>query len=757
MLRMRNLFALFVCLLLAAPLLADVVVDPEAFALENIPTGAVFDQPLTLTNEGEQEVGFTIGVEIAEDERLGPQRDRRGGPDDMGYEWRDNLEDDGPEFEWIDITNFQGVRLFNLGDDQNTGALALGWTFPFWGVNYNQIYGNSDAWASFTYTGNNYNYAVQNFPVAVGGAAVMDKTYHFGSVDYGNCVLRYWTNNADMAIIQWWGGGSEQFELILTDDGMAKMQWGPNSQPRNAGVNFGDGRHGWYFGAPAGYIGPGRAIGIGPQSVWVSWIAVEPEEGDIGGGEDFEVSVIFNTMGIEEGNYAATITIETSEDQAIEVPVEMAVLGGAAIFSEDQGHDFGIVYVGTVAEYAVPVENIGQDLLIIDEIVSDNADVFYAEEGDGWEIEAGESRDIHIFCAPADEGEVEGVLTVISNAVNLPEAPFPVRADGFLAPIIDLSTNAIEEDMVTGEVVENVVTVTNEGGAPLEFTVEAEIIDEPGRDRGVRDARSVRNAGPMRDDPGELIAQFNQLNVVNNYTNAVGYDRDNDLVIFNSYTSSFTALWTHDNYENFREVRRWAMPNPMDGAFFDGVILANQHGQAFIHRWDVNGNALQPLPVGFTFYGVAVDPEEGRIFFRENVAPNYDIRVYEYDGGAQLGQLLGRINNYLPMNNNFNPHAIERVPKHPDGQLWLPQTPNLNQIAVNTDNWQAIGRVASYNMGVTQPTTGARMTDTTSGWAVTATPPSASMMTASPKCTGSCTNLRKACWKAAKTSISSLP
>jgi len=94
MLSIRNLFLLLLCMAMASPVWANLTADPEEFALEDIPTGVVFDQGLTLSNNSNNQVSFSIGIELVDqNDLLGPERDRRGGPDDMGYEWRDNLEE----------------------------------------------------------------------------------------------------------------------------------------------------------------------------------------------------------------------------------------------------------------------------------------------------------------------------------------------------------------------------------------------------------------------------------------------------------------------------------------------------------------------------------------------------------------------------------------------------------------------------------------------------------------------------------------
>ncbi len=65
-----------------------------------------------------------------------------GGPDDFGYHFIDNTEPDGPEFNWIDIsetgTEIEPDLSYFMSD-----PLPIGFTFNFYGADYTTIYVNS--------------------------------------------------------------------------------------------------------------------------------------------------------------------------------------------------------------------------------------------------------------------------------------------------------------------------------------------------------------------------------------------------------------------------------------------------------------------------------------------------------------------------------------------------------------------------------------------------------------------------------------
>ena len=68
-----------------------------------------------------------------------------GGPDAFGFRYIDNTAENGPTFDWIDISStgtstiMYGVNQFN-GDDNFSEPIPFGFDFPFYGVNYSTAY-----------------------------------------------------------------------------------------------------------------------------------------------------------------------------------------------------------------------------------------------------------------------------------------------------------------------------------------------------------------------------------------------------------------------------------------------------------------------------------------------------------------------------------------------------------------------------------------------------------------------------------------
>ncbi|HHE46229.1 MAG TPA: hypothetical protein ENL08_00825, partial [Bacteroidetes bacterium] len=176
----------------------------------------------------------------------GPRRDDRGGPDDFGYRWVDSDENGGPEYEWIDISDFDDVVNINgVGDDTNHGPYELGFDFPYYDNEFDRIRYCSNGWASFTnstsiYNFQNFDLPSRNLPENLLAVCLTDWNPNNGGGTY-----MFWTDE-DMAVLTWeniphidQGNARWTFQIILTPNGMIKYQYAQiNQLQRNTLIGF---------------------------------------------------------------------------------------------------------------------------------------------------------------------------------------------------------------------------------------------------------------------------------------------------------------------------------------------------------------------------------------------------------------------------------------------------------------------------------------------------------------------------------------
>ena len=64
-----------------------------------------------------------------------------GGPDAYGYIWRDNLDPQGPAYNWVDILTKPGRLLVErLSDDNTQGPFQMNFNFHYYWYDVNQFW-----------------------------------------------------------------------------------------------------------------------------------------------------------------------------------------------------------------------------------------------------------------------------------------------------------------------------------------------------------------------------------------------------------------------------------------------------------------------------------------------------------------------------------------------------------------------------------------------------------------------------------------
>jgi hypothetical protein len=140
-----------------------------------------------------------------------------GGPDNYGYTWKDSNE---PEvtYNWIDITNrTDAVQVTNLGDDDTTPSIFLGFSFRYYWIDFNAIRIGSNGWLSFDTGFSNNSWCFQNMPSTKPATTnntlaplLSDMTFLSSYAAFPNPgELYYWTNFQDSFVVTfvdlpWW-------------------------------------------------------------------------------------------------------------------------------------------------------------------------------------------------------------------------------------------------------------------------------------------------------------------------------------------------------------------------------------------------------------------------------------------------------------------------------------------------------------------------------------------------------------------------
>jgi len=709
-----------------------IFVEPNAIEASLL-TGELEEHIVNCANEGEALLHGTIELEVIDERRddaarsvrsISPDRavnrDRRSEPDDWGYEWRDNFEDDdGIDFEFIDIAEFEGVRNFNMGDDQTTGPYQLDWEFPYYERVSSQIWVCSDGWVSPTWGG--YTRSFPNYPTPQFG----DMWTHSG-LDWlgGQHPCMFWTNGQDEAIVTYgpnYEGQGMNHQVIINDAGLIKFQYGAGWQNNNrflqqsfVGFNAiveNNGRAGFTI-VPRGQ-GPnlltnGRAIGFGPAQAWSNWISIDQDEFSLEQDEDFDLLVTLDADGMNGGEYSAGITFFSNDPDDPEVVVDVALEVTGAPFlglewPEEAGFPdvmdwngmFGLVFTGGPYEFVYEITNTGTELLIISDIFCEN-EVFMADFEDDIEVEIGETiqRTI-IFDAAVDApDDYNAELLFVWNHPDGEETVVPLHCLAQLPPQIVVDPNAIEEEMFVGSSMEPVIMLGNDGDADLIWNAEAEIVGEPEEDAASRRMREIRNGGPRRDDFGDVLGQHVWNNApVNRYKNCA-YDFDNELMWMGTYSPNWIkAVSFDDDYENIENVVNDFRPggNPMDMGWIGGILYVVPWANNFLLKIDAEGNNLGNCPTPMRICGVGASHEMELLMLMDDGAR--DIHIFEIgDDGNLAGGEIARINTHRQHMNNAGCRNVEWVDAHPDGQLWIHSPNTLWQIHVD-DDWQATGMV----------------------------------------------------------------
>ena len=428
------------------------------------------------------------------------------------------------------------------------------------------------------------------------------------------------------------------------------------------------------------------------------WISINPEIGIVRPDEVLEMEITLNAVGLLDGDYEADLVIYSNDPETPEVTVNifLTVIDGSDIevhWQEEAGWpealDWNLVYFDlfddTSYNLNVNIENAGPSNLEITDVFTDS-DFFTIQVGELF-LGPGEICELDItFRSGEDEtGLFEGVLSILSDDPDEGEIAINMRAIATNPPEILVSSEAIEEQMEIDIIEEHIITIFNDGGAPLRYEILEEIIEEPDRDDSQRHVRTSKNEHsniPLRDGFGDELDHFEvEAGAV------TGLARDGQVMW--AIDSERQQMFSYD-LDNQEILETFELQNRCFGLAYDGQLFwtgvyeVNTPGR--IAQLDRQGNVIMSFSIGdFNVLGVGLD-EEGIWICCYKLADRTTYIKHYTVGGDVIREIA--CEEVIP----FAYGSLTVVPEHEEGPLWYVNwsTNELSQIITNQNEIEFI-------------------------------------------------------------------
>lgn len=392
-------------------------------------------------------------------------------------------------------------------DNWQSGPIKVGFKFPFYGKDYDEIYVSSYGGVSMQQMDGRISCMVPTGD-CVQGLGYISAYTNSGWMDMGaNSKITYGHKNGklyikfkDVVTPATDGGGETttiSFHMALCPDGSVEVYYDDYNP---AGV-FGSGGHNFVgvsdiaasdpcifvdankvqedndgLDAPYYEIQTGSAIKIvAPAKSMIK--SLSSTDGYVGNGESKEIKV---TLAANDElvagpltNYLTVITNDPINPSA-SVKLTANIVGDnlkAEAALDSTSVDFGKVFRTSAQQRTVLLSNNGKDALQVAGVSVKNGKFTLAEEMKAaFSVPAGQGKDIVVTLPTAEKGTVEDVLVITYQDGTTKE--IPLKAEVIGNPTWKSNPESLEVETPYGTNVEKTIQVTNEGDENLAFSVE---------------------------------------------------------------------------------------------------------------------------------------------------------------------------------------------------------------------------------------------------------------------------------------------
>ncbi len=392
-------------------------------------------------------------------------------------------------------------------DNWQSGPIKVGFKFPFYGKDYDEIYVSSYGGVSMQQMDGRISCMVPTGD-CVQGLGYISAYANSGWMDMGaNSKITYGHKNGKLyvkfkdVVTPATNGAGEtttiSFHMALCPDGSVEVYYDDYNP---AGV-FGSGGHNFVgvsdiaaadpcifvdankvqenndgLDAPYYDIVTGSAIKIvAPAKSMIK--SLSSTDGYVGNGESKEIKVTLaandNLVAGPLTNYLTVITNDPINPSST-VKLTANIVGDnlkAEAALDSASVDFGKVFRTSAQQRTVLLSNNGKDVLQVAGVSVKNGKFTLAEEMNAaFSVPAGQGKDIVVTLPTAEKGTVEDVLVITYQDGTTKE--IPLKAEVIGNPTWKSNPESLEVETPYGTNVEKTIQVTNEGDENLAFSVE---------------------------------------------------------------------------------------------------------------------------------------------------------------------------------------------------------------------------------------------------------------------------------------------
>ncbi len=262
-----------------------------------------------------------------------PVEKNAGGPDAFGYVWVDSDEPGGPVFNWVDVSGSGLDIVGDLNDDNFGGPYNIGFSFPFYGNTYSQIYIGSNGIIGFATDSmfSRFKTAIPNAHTPDNMIAWMwddlnpDDPQNPGAHVYvgnlgGNCVIQFvkfpeydggaTVGNVITAEVILYPGGDILYQYLSVDTSF-------DVASSAIGLENADGTDGIQVAFLTPYVKNNLAVKF---TTPFQWLGFNLGSGKLLAGESDTIIAKFASGGIPNGNYDANIVISNNDPNGTRNP-----------------------------------------------------------------------------------------------------------------------------------------------------------------------------------------------------------------------------------------------------------------------------------------------------------------------------------------------------------------------------------------------------------------------------------------------------